>query len=74
MKRAIYLLRAKSDGWSHHPDAHHPDYRLLNFMLTASRDPRRLGGNNVQTVLGAAEDQTRHRLDEEVAVWLPSGW
>lgn len=34
MKRASDLLNPKSGGWSHHPDAHHPDYRLLNFMLT----------------------------------------
>lgn len=73
MKRASDLLNPKSGGWSHHPDAHHPDYRLLNFMLTASRDGSPLGGNHVQAVLGAP-DQTRFRLDEEVAIWLPSGW
>jgi hypothetical protein len=73
MTRATYLLSAKSGGWSHHPDAHHPDYRLLNFRLVVSRDGTPLGGNNVQAVLGAP-DQTRYRLDEDVAMWLPSGW
>jgi hypothetical protein len=73
MKRATYLLSAKSGGWSHHPDASHPDYRLLNFRLVASRDGKPLGGNNVQAVLGAP-DQPRYRLDEDVAMWLPSGW
>jgi hypothetical protein len=73
MKRVTYLLSPKSGGWSHHPATHHPDYRLLNFRLVASRDGRPLGGNNMQAVLGAP-DQPRNGLDEDVAMWLPSGW
>ena len=73
MTRAMYLLSVKSGGWSHHPSAHHSDYRLLNFQLVVSRDGKPLGGNNVQAVFGAP-DQTRYRLDEDVAMWLPSEW
>lgn len=73
MKEASFLLRPKSGGWSHHPDAHHRDYRLLHFTLTVRREDRSLGGNNVQAVLGAP-DQTRYGLNQDVAVWLRSGW
>jgi hypothetical protein len=72
MNDASYLLRAKSGGWSHHPDSHDADYRLLRFTLVASRDGRPLGGNNAQAVLGAP-DTARHRLDQVVVLWLPSG-
>lgn len=41
--------------------------------MTVERDGKRLGGNNVQVVLGAP-DRRRQRLDEDVAVWLESGW
>lgn len=41
--------------------------------MTVQRDGKRLGGNNVQVVLGAP-DRRRQRLDEDVAVWLESGW
>lgn len=73
MRQAQYTLRAKSGGWSTHPDAHSPDYRLLGFKLTVERDGKRLGGNNVQAVVGAP-DQKRLRLDADVCVWLSSGW
>jgi hypothetical protein len=68
-----YRLRAKSGGWSHHPDARDPEYRLLDFALIAEREGGPLGGNNVQAVVGAP-DRERYRLDKDVALWLPSGW
>jgi hypothetical protein len=73
MRQAQYTLRAKSGGWSTHPDAHSPDYRLLQFSLTVERDGKRLGGNNIQAVVGAP-DEKRVGLDADVCVWLPSGW
>ena len=73
MREVGYRLRAKSGGWSHHPDAHDPEYRLLSFTLTTEREGSPLGGNNVQAVVGAP-DKKRYRLDQDVAVWLPSGW
>ena len=73
MKRTEYLLSVKSGGWSHHPTAHDPDYRLLSFQLIANRAGKPLGGNNVQAVVGAP-DQTRTALDEDIAMWLASGW
>jgi hypothetical protein len=73
MHEVGYRLRAKSGGWSHHPDAHDPEYRLLNFTLNAERDGGPLSGNSVQAVVGAP-DQQRHRLNQDVAVWLRSGW
>jgi hypothetical protein len=68
-----YRLRVKSGGWSHHPNAHDPAYRLLNFALTVDRERGPLGGNNVQAFVGAP-DRQRFHLDRDVAVWLPSGW
>jgi hypothetical protein len=73
MHQVGYRLRAKSGGWSHHPDAHDPGYRLLSFTLTASREDGSLGGNNIQAVVGVP-DKKRYRLDQHVALWLPSGW
>jgi hypothetical protein len=73
MRAAQYTLRAKSGGWTGHPDAHSPDYRLLNLTMTAELDGRPRGGNNVQLVIGAP-DQHRRGLDEDVAIWLGSGW
>ena len=73
MDRVRDRLRVKSGGWSHHPDAHDPEYRLLNFRLIADRQDGPLGGNNIQAVVGAP-DRTRYGLDQDVAVWLPSGW
>jgi hypothetical protein len=73
VKSTGYTLRARSGGWNAHPDAHAPDYRLLRFDMSASRGGERLGGNNVQVVLGAP-DQKRYRLDLDVALWLESGW
>jgi hypothetical protein len=67
-----YVLRAKSLS-STRPPAADPRYRLLGFTLTAERRGKPLGGNNVQAVLGAPS-QTRYRLDQDVALWLPSGW
>lgn len=41
--------------------------------MTAEYDGKRLGGHNVQAVLGAP-DQQRRGLDEDVALILASGW
>ena len=68
-----YLLRPKSGGWTAHPKAHSPDQRLLNFNLTAERRGTPVGGHNIQVVLGAP-DQKRYGLNEDVAMWLASGW
>jgi hypothetical protein len=73
MRQTRYVLRAKSGAWSAHPDAHSPDYRLLRFDLTVERDGKRLGGNNIQAVVGAA-DEPRPGLDSDVCIWLESGW
>jgi hypothetical protein len=73
MRRIRYLLRTKSGAWSTHPAAHSPDYRLLSFTMTAERNGSKLGGNNIQVVIGAP-DQQRRGLDGDVAVWLESGW
>jgi hypothetical protein len=67
-----YVLRAKSQR-SNRPPGASPDYRLLGFDLTAERRGKALGGNNVQAVVGAPLE-TRYGLDEDVALWLPSGW
>lgn len=73
MKRAQYVLRVKSGGWNEHPDNTSDAYRLLNFTMTAERDGKPLGGNNIQLSLGTP-DQRRYRLDEDVVLWLASGW
>jgi|GEM_PF-4668975 hypothetical protein len=41
--------------------------------MTVVCDGRPLGGNNIQVVLGA-EGERRTGLDEEVVLWLDSGW
>lgn len=73
MRQAEYLLRAKSGAWTAHPNAHSPDNRLLQFDMTVERDGERLGGNNIQAVVGAP-DRERRGLDADVCVWLASGW
>jgi hypothetical protein len=73
MHTVRYSLHPKSGSWTTHPDAHSPDYRLLGFMMAVECDGKRLGGNNVQVVLGAP-DSPRRGLDEDVAMWLDSGW
>jgi hypothetical protein len=73
MRQTRYVLRAKSGAWSAHPDAHSPEYRLLRFDMTVERDGKRLGGNNIQLVVGAP-DEVRRGLDREVSVWLQPGW
>jgi hypothetical protein len=67
-----YVLRTKSLR-STRPRGPDPRYRLLGFTLTAERRGKPLGGNNVQAVVGAPS-ATRHGLDTDVALWLPSGW
>lgn len=49
------------------------DSHLIGFNLTVEYDGKRLGGTNIQAVLGAPE-QPRQGLNEEAAVWLESGW
>jgi hypothetical protein len=41
--------------------------------MTVERDGKKLGGNNIQLVVGAP-DRLRRGLDEDVAMWLSSGW
>jgi hypothetical protein len=45
----------------------------VRFDLTAEREGRPIGGHNVQLVVGVA-GRSRHGLDDDVAMWLPSGW
>jgi len=72
--RTRYELRPKSGGWTCHPDRRDStENRLLTFNLTVRYDDKALGGTNIQVVVGAA-DQPRHGLDEDVEMWLDSGW
>jgi hypothetical protein len=73
MKRTDYILRPRSGAWNAHPDAHSPECRLLGFDMTVEYDGKRLGGHNVQAVLGAA-DQPRRGLNADVAFTLDSDW
>jgi hypothetical protein len=41
--------------------------------MTVVCDAGPLGGNNIQVVLGA-EGESRTGLDEQVVLWLDSGW
>jgi len=41
--------------------------------MTVTYDGKRLGGNNIQVVVGAP-DERRQGLDEDVVLWLASGW
>ena len=74
MKEVSFLLRAKSAGWTAHPDAHDPDYRLLNFTLAASRGGKPLGGNNVQAKLRAPDQPPERRAQNADDMRLTSGW
>lgn len=74
MKETDFLLRVKSGGWSHHPGAHDPAYRLLNFTLVASRGEKPLGGNNVQAKLRAPDQPPELRHPNVDDMWLRSGW
>jgi hypothetical protein len=75
MKSVEYLLRPKSLA-STRPPAPHPEYRLLRFTIRVERRGKRLGGNNIQAVVGAPSEapRRRHGREEEVALWLPSQW
>ena len=74
MKRIHYTLRPKSGSWTQHPDrSDSPDYRILQFDMTVEYAGNKLGGNNIQLVVGAPD--RAGSLDEgEVALWLSSGW
>jgi hypothetical protein len=41
--------------------------------MTVTYDGKRLGGNNIQLVVGAPS-QPRRGLNEDVILWLDSGW
>lgn len=41
--------------------------------MTVTYDEKRLGGNNIQLVVGAPS-QGRVGLDKDVILWLDSGW
>jgi hypothetical protein len=74
MNRTHYILRPKSGAWTGHPsrsDAN--DYQILGFDMTVEYDGKRLGGNNIQLALGGP-DSVRRGLDEDVVMWLSSGW
>ena len=43
------------------------------FMSAWATIGEQLGGHNVQ-VVGGVPDRPRYGLDEDVAMWLPSGW
>jgi hypothetical protein len=73
MRQTTYTLIPKSGGWNAHPDAHASNYRLLNFTMRGERRGDPLGGMNIQVVTGAP-DGPRFGLDEDVNLWLPSGW
>jgi hypothetical protein len=66
MNGTDYLLRPRSGGWR-------AEHRLVHFDMTAEYQGKRLGGHNVQVVLGAP-DEARRGLDEDVALTLGSGW
>src|SRR4051812_39015209 len=67
MKRAPYVLRVESGGWTHRPhSAHDPGYRLLNFTFVAASNGRWIGGNNVQAVVGAR--------DRSPTDWTETSW
>jgi hypothetical protein len=67
-----YILRPKSLRATR-PPGPHPEYRLLGFDLTVEHEGKSLGGNNIQAVVGAPSG-ARYGLDEDVALWLSSGW
>ena len=68
---AQYMLRAKSGTWTSGPGA--PRDRLLRFDMNVVCDGEPIGGNNVQVVL-EAPSESRAGLDEDVILWVDSGW
>jgi hypothetical protein len=73
MRTTRYVLSPKSFGWRRRD---HPDEgdRFFEVSLAVERDAGvPLGGHNIQVVLGAP-DQARHGLNEDVVLWLDSGW
>ena len=53
--------------------AQHQGDRLFALSITAERHDAPVGGNNIQIVVGAP-DQRRSGLNEDVVMWLESGW
>ena len=72
MRTTQFVLRPKSFGWRRR-DRHDEGDRFFEVSLTAERDGVPLGGHNIQVVLGAP-DKARHGLNEDVVLWLDSGW
>ena len=68
MRSARYVLRPKSAAWRGFDPP-----RLFELSLTVEREGAPLGGNNIQLVLGAP-DRPRTGLNEDVLLWLDSGW
>jgi hypothetical protein len=61
-----YRLYPKSGTWT-------TDKWLTRFDMTVTYGGKQLGGNNVQLVVGAP-NQPRFGHDEDVILWLDSGW
>jgi hypothetical protein len=68
VREGVFQLRPKSAAWRNRDWA-----SLSELSLTVDVDGHRLGGHNVQVVLGAP-DRDRSGLDEDVVLWLDSGW
>ena len=72
MRETRYLLRTKSAAWRARRAPHEGD-RLTELLITVERGGVPLGGNNIQLVAGAP-DRRRSGLNEDVVMWLDSGW
>ncbi len=68
MRRTNYVLRVKSGAWSAAPGR-----PLVEFSMTAECHARLLGCHNIQVVVGAP-NQPQRGLNEDVLMWLDSGW
>lgn len=74
MKTTNYQLRVKSGTWrGDDPAAYKATWRLVRFTMTANRRGEPLAGNNEQVMVGAP-DYKRRGLDQDVVMWLASGW
>ena len=65
-REARYELHPKSGTWVE-------GKRLARFDLTVGCEGTRVGGNNIQAVVGAPGER-RDGLDRDVFLWLDSGW
>lgn len=72
VREADYELKAKSGGWTHHPDRfNEPDARMVSFTMSVERGAKALGGHNVQAHVAAPDQPNPH---EEPSMTLSSGW